>query len=227
MVPKFQHKTARSERISKINLCEIFSKPGLYPVISNGFTRNRPPTLILQELADAGADLVQLRLKDIPSKKILKIADEFSSICKRYNIALIINDRPDIALACGADGVHLGQDDFPPDRVAKFANELFIGVSTHSLEEALTAEKKFASYINIGPILNTNTKRVSHPPLGLNIITEITKKIKIPFTVMGGIKSIHIPQLLELGAKRIAMVTEICEAENVKNKFIELKKLFQ
>ena len=226
MDSKFQHHTNGSERIPKVKLKKIFSTPGIYPVISNGFTKNRPPIIVLKELADAGADLIQLRLKNLPAKEILKMADEFKELCAKYKIALIINDRPDIALAVKAEGVHLGQDDLPPDRVAKFAKELFIGTSTHSLEEALQAEKAGANYINIGPIFKTNTKETKTSPLGTKIILEIARNIKIPFSVMGGIKAEHIELLLNCGVKRIAMVTEICEAENIRKKFIELNRYF-
>jgi thiamine-phosphate pyrophosphorylase len=205
----------------------IFRSAGIYPVLTPEFTNGRDLVFVLEELAAGGAELVQLRMKNASPPEILKTAEKFKNICDRTGILLIINDRVDIALACGADGVHLGQDDFPANTaVAKFAKDLIIGVSTHSLEEALKAQKDGADYINIGPLFKTETKENLVAPLGIEIITTIREKIKIPFTVMGGIKSGHIPALLAAGAKRIAMVTEITMAENIRANFMALKELY-
>ncbi len=210
---------------SKKKKLEVFRRTGLYPVISPGFTLGRPMTEIMFQLADAGTELVQLRMKTESSLEIFREAEKFKKICSKHNILLIIDDRPDVAIACGADGVHLGQDDIPHEIVAKFAKELIIGASTHSLEEALEAERKGADYINIGPIFKTGTKKTGFAPLGISRFAKIAKKIRIPFTVMGGIKSRHLPRLIQAGAKKIAMVTEISESYDVKAKFIELQSI--
>ncbi len=210
---------------SKIQKIQVLRKTGIYPVVSPGFTLGRKLTDVLKTLADAGTDVVQLRMKTETSCEILKMADKFKKICSQYGILLIINDRPDIALACSADGVHIGQNDFPVDRIAKFAKQLIVGVSTHSVGEALTAERNGADYVNIGPIFRTNTKTTGIDALGLEIVKKISRKIRIPFTVMGGIKQKDIQELVNVGAKKIAMITEICEAKNIKTKFIELQAL--
>jgi thiamine-phosphate pyrophosphorylase len=140
---------------------------------------------------------------------------------------LIINDYVDVALECGADGVHLGQDDTPPREARGLAPELILGVSTHSLSEALDAQKAGASYINIGPIFQTGTKSLPMEPLGLELAKSIASEIEIPFTVMGGIKARHIPGLASLGAAGIAMVTEITQAANVAEKTRELRSIIE
>ncbi len=213
--------------MNKEKLRAALQTPGIYPVISPGFTKGRPLQFVLEQLASAGADIVQLRMKNEPAREIMQEADNFREICSAHGIALIIDDRPDIALACGADGVHLGQDDIPHWRIANFAKQLFVGVSTHSLDEALDAEKKGAGYINIGPIFHTGTKRTGIPPLGLDVLRNVVRSVRIPVTVMGGIKAANIPELLAAGAKRIAMVTEICEANDIVEKFKELARLFK
>jgi len=139
---------------------------------------------------------------------------------------MIMNDHVDIALGAGADGVHLGQDDTPLIEAREVAPELILGVSTHSEGEALEANKNGASYINIGPIYATGTKSLSIQPLGTDAITELSPLIDIPFTIMGGIKARHIPELIALGASKIAMVTEITEAENIRERVCELRRLF-
>jgi len=101
-------------------------------------------------------------------------------------VLLIINDRVDVALAVGADGVHLGQEDFPVPAARKIAPELLIGASSHDLEEALRAQEEGADYVNIGPIFPTGTKEGIEHFLGPEAITEISPKLDIPFSVMGG-----------------------------------------
>ena len=126
---------------TKTQKLNLFKKTGLYPVLCPEFARERSLIFILNEIAESGAEIVQLRMKNNSSKEFFKTAEKFREITSKHKMLLIINDRADIALACNADGVHLGQDDLPPETAAKFAKELIIGVSTHSPEEALKAEK--------------------------------------------------------------------------------------
>lgn len=205
---------------------EIFSEVDIYPVISSEFCKGRNPIDVLKKTAEGGAKIVQLREKNIPKTEIADLAEKFRKITSQYGMLLIMNDHLDIALNSGADGVHLGQEDTPLIEARKLAPELIIGVSTHSVEEALEADKNGASYINIGPIYATGTKALSILPLGIESISEISTLIDIPFTVMGGIKAKHIPELLKKGASKIAMVTEITEAENITEKVCELRNLF-
>jgi len=121
----------------------------------------------------------------------------------------------DIALGVEADGVHLGQEDLPVQVARKLAPELLIGASTHSLEQALQAEKNGADYINIGPIFSTKTKEGMGRSLGPEAISEISPQIKVPFTVMGGINEDNIEQVLAKGARRVAMVTAITKAADI------------
>ena len=125
---------------------------------------------------------------------------------------LIINDRVDVALAVGADGVHLGQDDFPVPQARRLAPDLIIGASTHSVEEALRAQAEGASYINIGPIFPTGTKKWEGKFLGLDGLRRVATVARVPFTVMGGIKDSHIPELVRNGARTIALVTAVTAA---------------
>ena len=199
----------------------------VYPVLSPGFTKGRDLISVMEELAECKPHIVQLRMKNESEKEIYAMACEFRRICERNGILLIVNDRPDIALAAGADGVHLGQEDQPFEAVAKFADKLIIGVSTHSLEEALEAQEKGADYINIGPIYETATKSLPMKSLGVGKILEIKPHLKIPFSIMGGIKMRHIPELVAAGAEMIAMVTEITEADDIKGRFREIRRNIQ
>ncbi len=204
-----------------------FDKIDIYPVISSEFCAGRSPTYVLEQIAEGGAKIVQLREKNKNKTELVPIACEFRRICDGYGMLLIINDLVDIALESGADGVHLGQDDLPLETARDSAPELIFGISTHSREEALGAQSNGADYINIGPIFNTQTKSLATPALGIGIIREIAPLLHIPFTVMGGIKSGHMPELLSAGARKIAMVTEITANENIAGKVRELKNMMR
>jgi thiamine-phosphate pyrophosphorylase len=162
-----------------------------------------------------GSKIIQLREKDYPKRDLYNLALKFRRITERAGVLLMINDHVDIALAVEADGVHLGQEDLPVQVARKLAPELLIGASTHSLEQALQAEEDGADYINIGPIFSTTTKEGVGRSLGPAAIREISPRIKVPFTVMGGITEENIDQVLAQGARRVAMVTAITRAADI------------
>ena len=204
---------------------DTFERVDIYPVISSEFCAGRSPTYVLEQIAAGGAKIVQLREKNMNKRALGLLACEFRRICDRHGMLLIINDLVDIALESNADGVHLGQGDLPLEEARKAAPDLIFGISTHSMEEAMEAQSDGADYINIGPIFNTQTKSLTMAALGIEIIREISPLLHIPFTVMGGIKSKHIPELLSAGARKIAMVTEITADKNIAVKVKELKSM--
>ena len=202
-----------------------FMNIDLYPVISSEFTAGRDPLDVLRQIADGGARIVQLREKNRSKKEICAMAADYRRITAEYGMLLIINDHLDIALATGADGVHLGQDDLPLNLAVPISGGLILGCSTHNPAEAAEAVADGADYINIGPVYPTNTKTVACGAIGLTMLAAISKAVNIPFTVMGGIKSHHIPELVKTGATRIAMVTEITQAGNITAKVQEIRSL--
>ena len=205
---------------------EMLHQADLYVVITEEFTAGRGTLRVLEEAADAGIRIAQLREKHLSGKELFHRAEQFRKICDRYNILMIMNDHLDIALMCGADGVHLGQDDLPLAESVKFAPELILGRSTHSREQALEAQGQGAAYINLGPIFPTQTKNTPVHPLGIEIIRETRGDMHIPFSVMGGIKAHHIPGLLDEGAHLIAMVTEVTQAPDIGKRVRELRALW-
>ncbi len=195
----------------------------LYPVITEKFCKNKSSIKTLKQIIKADIKIVQMREKEYSKKEIIDLAYKYRKITKKAKVKLIINDHIDAALLTGADGVHLGQDDLPCKEARKIAPNLIIGVSTHNLKEALQAEKDGADYINIGPVFSTNTKIISGEPLGIEMIRLISSKINIPFTVMGGIKENNIEAVIKAGASRIAIVTEITKAKDIKHKILNLR----
>lgn len=209
------------ERITAFSQCDI------YPVISSEFCNGRHPLDVLRGIASGGAKVVQLREKNLSKNEVYELAVKYRKITFEHRVLLIINDYTDVALAINADGVHLGQEDLPLTAAKRIAPQLLFGVSTHNQQEATDAIRDGAGYINIGPIFPTKTKKVGYPPVGIEMLKEIASGLSIPFSVMGGIKTRHIPELLAAGARHIAMVTEITQAGDVMKKTAELCSLFK
>ena len=203
---------------------KLFQQVDVYPVTCEGLSQGRSNLQVLEAVIQGGARIIQLREKDYPKKDLYNLALKFKEITSRAGVLLIINDHVDIALGVEADGVHLGQEDLPVQVARKLAPELLIGASTHSLEQALQAEKNGADYINIGPIFSTKTKEGMGRSLGPEAISEISSQIKIPFTVMGGINEDNIEQVLAKGARRVAMVKAITKAADIAAKVKSLKE---
>ncbi|MBI5699892.1 thiamine phosphate synthase [Candidatus Saganbacteria bacterium] len=188
----------------------------LYPVTCEALSRGRSNIEVLTQLIEGGVKVVQLREKDLNKKEFFNLAVRFREITLRHGVKLIINDHLDVALAVKADGIHLGQSDLPCREARKLAPGMIIGVSTHNLEQARAAEKDGASYVNLGPIFDTTTKGNISKGLGVELIKEVAPHLKIPFTVMGGIGRDNIDEVLAAGARRIAMITALSQAEDIK-----------
>jgi thiamine-phosphate pyrophosphorylase len=192
-----------------------FQQVDIYPVTCEPLSAGRSDFELLEGVIQGGANIIQLREKQYSKRDFYHLALKFREITARAGLLLIINDHVDIALAIEADGVHLGQDDLPLPAARKLAPELLIGASTHSLEEALQAQRDGADYINIGPVFPTKTKEGIEGFLGPEAIPVISSRIRIPFTVMGGITASNIDQVLACGARRVAMVTAITQAPDI------------
>ena len=194
---------------------QLFHKVDIYPVTCERLSEGRSNLQVLEAVIQGGSMIIQLREKEYPKRDLYNLALKFREITSEAGVLLIINDHVDIALAVKADGVHLGQEDLPIQVARKLAPELLIGASTHSLEQALQAEKDGADYINIGPIFSTKTKEGVGRSLGPKAITEIGPQIQVPFTVMGGINEENIDRVLTAGARRVALVTAITKAADI------------
>jgi thiamine-phosphate pyrophosphorylase len=203
---------------------QMFQQVDVYPVTCEELSAGRSNLEVLEAVIRGGANIIQLREKEYQKRDLYHLALKFREMTAKDGVLLIINDHVDVALSVEADGVHLGQDDLPVPVARQLAPELLIGASTHSLEQALQAEKDGADYINIGPIFSTKTKEGVGRSLGPEAITEISPQIKVPFTVMGGINEENIDQVLAEGARRVAMVTAITKAKDIAARVRLLKK---
>ena len=204
---------------------DLFQKSDLYPVVSSEFCNGRNVCDIVADIASGGARIVQIREKNLPDSTVFELVKKCRTITDKFNMLLIVDDRLDIAMAAGADGVHLGQDDFPLSEAKKLAPEMLFGISTHNAAEISAALAGNCGYLNIGPMFPTHTKSVACGALGLERIGELKTQVTCPFSVMGGIKEHHLPLLVSKGFKHIAMVTEITQAADVKAKVERLREI--
>ncbi|MBI3292731.1 MAG: thiamine phosphate synthase [Elusimicrobia bacterium] len=161
-------------------------------------------------LCEGGADAIQFRDKTMLAGELVRVGKRLVVIARRFQVLLIVNDRPDVALAIDADGVHLGQDDLSIAVARRILGpSKLIGRSTHSLDQALQAEAEGADYIAIGPIFTTPTKP-EYPPVGLELIGRVQSRVGIPVVAIGGIDAANLDQVLEAGAVRVAVVRAVC-----------------
>ncbi len=181
---------------------------------------------IFQLIADAvegGATLVQVRGKKWTSREFLDVGIKAFRFLRPKKIPLIINDRVDIALACEADGVHLGQDDIPIPYARKILGKnRIIGISAATPDEAEAAEKGGADYIGVGAIFRTLSKTDIGQPLGLEGLRKIREKVKIPILAIGGISTANVADVISAGAAGVAVISAITAAANPANAATEI-----
>jgi thiamine-phosphate pyrophosphorylase len=194
----------------------------LYPVSCEKLAAGRGDREWLDGVLAGGARIVQLRDKESKDAVILEKARYFRQKTREAGALFLVNDRLDIALLADADGIHVGQNDLPPLEIRKLAPDFLVGLSCNSEKDVEVLARLIAknpdavSYFNIGPIYPTGTKEGLQSFLGPEIVTTLSRMCPLPFTVMGGIKYQHIDQLVSCGARRIAVVTAITQANDIK-----------
>lgn len=191
----------------------------LYAILDLSQSKGRLLTSILRDLLQGGALLIQLRAKEMASNEFFQLARETRQLCRAAGCLFIVNDRVDIALACQADGVHLGQKDLPLDVARRLmGREKIIGISTHDLVQAQEAERGGADYIGFGPIFGTTTKDTGYSARGLAMLREIRSAVKIPIVAIGGITEHNTTQVWGAGADAAAIISDLMGAEDVAGK---------
>lgn len=182
----------------------------LYPLTDRRISRLSHAQQALH-LSDGGATLVQLREKILSPLEFYLEAAEALLVARERGVKLIINDRVDIARAIKAHGVHLGQDDLPPDAARRLLGpQVIIGFSTHNVDQARLAAKMPIDYIAIGPIFPTSSKQSSESPIGLNGLRQVRQAVgKIPLVAIGGITFENSQEVLDAGATAISVISNI------------------
>ncbi len=200
----------------------------IYCLTAEKFSQGRSNIDVVKAMLDNGIKLIQYREKE--KKMGLKYEEclEIRKMTHDAGAAFIINDDIDLAILVKADGVHVGQKDFPIEAVRKLVGEtMAIGLSTHSPEQARDAQKRGADYIGVGPVFRTFTKDDVCDPVGFEYLDYVVENIKIPFVAIGGIKENNVAEVAKHGASCVALVTEIVEADNIGNKIKELRNAMQ
>lgn len=197
----------------------------LYLVADTEFAAGKNLVHLVSEAVLGGVTIVQLRAKDLGTRDFLELALNMSEKLGKTGIPLLINDRVDIALACGAAGVHLGQDDMPlPDARRLLGPDKTIGISVNTLDEAAEAERLGADYLGLGPIYGTSTKQTVLPVLGPEGIQRLRRQIRIPMVAIGGINAGNAGAVKKAGADGIAVVSAILGARDARQAAAELLK---
>ena len=196
---------------------------GLYAIVDASFP---DPVKITEKLLAGGARIVQLRAKDLPAGEFLRLGREIGAECRKYDALFIINDRTDVAVLSGADGVHLGQDDMPIDEARKImGDEKLIGISTHSVYEGLAAAKAGTDYIGFGPIFKTGTKKDAGVVKGLDELKSIRRNVSIPIVGIGGINDGNILSVFDAGADAAALISALAGASDIRQATCDMLNL--
>jgi len=163
-----------------------------------------------------GVDLVQLREKELPARRLIERARQAADVCADFGVPFILNDRPDLALACGADGVHVGQDDTPPSVAREILGpDAVIGLSTHAPDEWGPAGREPVDYVSAGPVNATPTKP-GRPGTGLGYLSYAAcnpPETAVPWFVTGGVTPETIPDMAATGARRFVVVRYLTESD--------------
>lgn len=179
---------------------------------------------MVRSILEAGVTWVQYRDKEGPRRDIYRNALNLRSITKGYNAVFIVNDHTDIAFVTDADGVHLGQDDLPIQKAREIIGKnRLIGLSTHTIEQAIQAEASGADYIGFGPIFHTATKDAG-TPRGIPILHQLRRQVRIPIVAIGGITLENVRSVLETGIDAVAVATAILKGNMKENagKFLNI-----
>lgn len=181
----------------------------LYAVTDRAWTGSQPLARQVEAALQNGATCLQLREKALDPAAFLEEARQMALLCGRYGVPLIINDNVEVALACGAAGVHLGQQDMPIAQARRMAGpDLILGASAHTVQEALEAQAAGADYLGVGAVFSTSTK-ADASPLPLTTLREICAAVSIPVVAIGGITETNLLQLTGCGAAGVAVVSAI------------------
>lgn len=203
----------------------LYSRMLLYAVTDRSWLNGRSLRHDVLSALQGGATMIQLREKELDFQSFLSEAKEIKAVCAQYKVPLIINDNIEIALACGADGVHLGQsDETARNARLKLGKDKIIGISVQTAEQAATAQQEGADYLGVGAVFATSTKKDA-VFVSYEVLKSICSSVSIPVCAIGGINKQNIMQLAGSGIDGVALVSAIFAAQDIESECIELLKL--
>jgi len=187
--------------------------PVLYPITDRGLASGRSHAEIVRLLADGGSTLVQVREKWMPDGLLTAAVRECLAV---KGVRIIVNDRPDVVKVTGAAGVHLGEEDLPADAARALLGERgLIGVSTHSVEDAVRACALPVDYVALGPVFGTPNASLDRPALGVEAVALAARRVTLPLVAIGGITLESASALLEAGAASVAVISDLMTATDM------------
>jgi thiamine-phosphate pyrophosphorylase len=193
----------------------ILSQARFYGILDTGYVALGDLDRVASLMIDGGVQIIQLRAKAQSDREVFGLADRLRKLFFGVDVLFIINDHAQVAADMGADGVHLGQEDQSvPDVRAILSGDQLVGLSTHSLEQALAAVGQGPDYIGLGPIFATPTKP-DYVPVGPELIRQVRNQVTLPQFCIGGVKLENIPELLNRGAERVVIVSGILQAPDI------------
>ena len=197
----------------------------LYAVTDRAWVGQQSLYEQVESALKGGATCIQLREKELNDEDFLNEAMEIATLCKQYSVPFFINDNVEIAIKCHADGIHVGQEDMETSQVRqKVGSDMIIGVSVHTVEQALKAAKNGADYLGVGAMFSTSTK-TDIDVLPKETLRDICATVDIPVVAIGGINKTNISQLAGTGVDGVALVSAIFAADDIENECRLLRKL--
>ena len=198
----------------------------LYGILDGDYVNRNHAQDVVSKMLSGGIDALQLRAKNWTIEEITELAREIHSLTREQGIPLIINDYPEVAMAIGAEGVHVGQDDMSVHDVRQMTgDEMLVGLSTHSLEQAKAAATQNINYIGFGPLFSTATKP-DYLPIGTSEIAQVHQENpELPVFCIGGINAENVASVIDDGARRIVVVSGILQAADIEKYTASLKSL--
>ncbi|MBC5787851.1 thiamine phosphate synthase [Clostridium facile] len=197
----------------------------LYAVTDRSWLGDHDLVDQVEETILAGTTIVQLREKELSDKDFLAEAVKIQSVCQKHNIPFIINDNLEVAIACGADGIHVGQSDLAANQVReRLGKDKIIGVSAQTVEQAILAEQMGADYLGVGAVFSTSTK-LDASDVSFDTLKQICKAVSIPVVAIGGINAHNLLQLSGSGVNGVAVVSAIFAQNDISKATRELRQL--
>lgn len=176
---------------------------GVYVILTKP---HLPHTVVAERCVRLGVKMLQLREKGLSDRELIRLACDLRSVTKGTATRFVVNDRPDVAVLCGADYLHIGQDDFSVEDARKIVGDMGIGLSTHSIQQAREALEKKPDYIGFGPIYPTNAKAKPDEPVGTEQLKQVLTFADVPVVAIGGIFPENVQDVVCAGARNIALV---------------------
>jgi thiamine-phosphate pyrophosphorylase len=187
----------------------------LYGILDLGYVERSDAGRMVEQMIEGGVDLIQLRGKTKSINELANLAAELHELTAKFSTPLIVNDYAEIVARVSVEGVHVGQDDDSIEVARqKAAHDILVGKSTHSLQQAHSAEQEGADYIGFGPIFATPTKP-GYAPIGLEDIERVHAEVDLPIFCIGGINIDNLQSVIDAGAKRVVMVSALLKAHSI------------